>query len=283
MRETLPEETILQERYQIIKVLGKGSFGVVYQARDTRHPASNELVAIKEMPMQMIINCERQADLRATLLHPAIPRIHDYLVHEDNSYLVQEFIQGKNLEIMLQKEDAFLPEETIIAWAIELCDVLNYLHTHQFHPMIFRDIKPSNIMADPHGNIHLIDFGLARAYPPGFFLEPAPQFEHLQKGLRIGTEGYSPPEQYEGIVEPKSDIYALGATLHHLLTRRDPRVEPPFTFEDCPVRSINPDVSEELEAIVMKAVQNDMDKRFSSALEMKLALEVLANRASKAR
>jgi len=272
----LEQGTLLhEERYEIIKVLGRGSFGVVYQACAKQGDNAGRLVAIKQMPMQMIVNCERQTDLRAMLTHPAIPRIYDCFVIDANSYLVQDFIEGWNLEQVLADQDGFLSEETVIGWVIQLCDVLNYLHHHPHYPMVFRDLKPNNIMADHDGKIYLIDFGLARTYPPRFFQEPQPQFAHFQKGLALGTEGYSPPEQYEGIAEPRSDIYALGATMHHLLTRRDPRREPAFSFAEYPVRSINPAVSQDLEAIVMKALNQDMNQRFSSAQEMKLALEAL--------
>ncbi len=269
------KKAALHKRYKIIKVLGKGDFGLVYQAYAKHGSEAGKSMAIKQFPMQMIINCERQADLRATLTHPAIPRIYDYFWDDEHSYLVQDLIQGPNLEELLEAQDAFLDEETVIGWAIQLCDVLNYLHYHPYHPMVFRDLKPNNIMIDQNGKIYLIDFGLARVYPPRFFEELQAQFEHLRKGLAIGTEGYSPPEQYQGIVEPRSDIYALGATLHQLLTKRDPRRETPFSFEEFPVQSLNPNVSEALAAIVMKALNQDMEKRFSTAKDMQLMLEAL--------
>lgn len=275
---TLETGTVLNERYEIIKVLGAGSFGVVYQARDVHGTSTNNLVAIKQMPMQMIVNCERQADLRATLAHPAIPCIYDCFVVDTNSYLVQELIRGRNLEQVLDEQDDFLSEETVIPWAIQLCDALYYLHYHPHYPIVFRDLKPNNIMVDKVGRVYLVDLGLARTYPPQYFQELQPQFEHFEKGLALGTEGYSPPEQYQGIAEPRSDIYALGATLHHLLTKRDPRKEPPFSFEEFPVRSINPGISKELEAIVMKALNREVNLRFSTAREMQLALEPLLER-----
>jgi eukaryotic-like serine/threonine-protein kinase len=270
----LEQGTLLHEgKYEIIKVLGKGNFGVVYQACDKR--GAGKLVAIKQMPMQMIVDCERQADLRVMLTHPAIPRIYDCFVVDASSYLVQDLIEGWNLEQVLAEHDDFLSAETVIAWAIQLCDVLNYLHNHPHYPMVFRDLKPNNIMTDYTGKIYLVDFGLARIYPPRYFQEPQPQFAHLQRGLALGTEGYSAPEQYEGLAEPRSDIYALGATMHHLLTRRDPRKETPFSFAEYPVRSINAAVSPGLETVVMKALNRDMEQRFSTATEMQLALEAL--------
>ena len=272
---TLKPGALLNKRYVVLKILGEGSFGVVYQARDRRLVRSRKQVAIKQMPMQSIVDCERQADLRATLNHPAIPRIFDYFAAGDHSYLVEELIVGRDLETVLEDQEGFLPEQLVIGWAIQICDVLDYLHNHPYHPIIFRDLKPGNVMVDASNLVHLIDFGLARAYPPGFFQEVQPQFEHLWKGLAMGTEGYSPPEQYQGFVRPQSDIYALGATMHHLLTRRDPRKELPFSFRHYPVCALNPDVSKRLEAIVMKAVDMDVDGRYASARAMQAALEEL--------
>ena len=276
MRVTLEAGTVLHKRYEIVKVLGQGDFGVVYQAGVRQAAESGRFVAIKQMPMQMIVNCEHQADLRAALIHPAIPRILDYFGNDEHSYLVQEFIRGSNLEAALAAHPGFLPEQMVILWAIQLCDALDFLHNHPHHPMIFRDLKPSNIMVDQANRIYLVDFGLARVFPPRFFQDRPAEFKHFRKGLAIGRAGYSPPEQYRGIVEPQSDIYALGATLHHLLTRRDPQREHPFTFQEHSIRSINPAVSARLEAIVMKAVKRDMEERFSTAKEMQEALEGLA-------
>jgi serine/threonine protein kinase len=274
--EILPAGTVLKGQYVIVKVLGEGNFGVVYQARDQKKGAARKRVAIKQMPMQMIVDCERQADMRAALVHPAIPRIYDYFAIEDYAYLIMELIVGRDLEAALKEQDGFLPERIVIGWAIQLCDALDYLHNHPTYPMIFRDIKPDNVMVDRNDRIHLVDFGLARVYPPKFLEGPQAQFEYLWKGLAIGTEGYSPPEQYQGYVKPQSDIYALGATLHHLLTKRDPRQELPFTFKRSPVRAFNPAVSRELEAIVMRAVDLDVESRYPTAREMKSALEALA-------
>ena len=276
MSVTLEAGTLLHKRYEIIRVLGEGSFGIVYLARNKRASQTNQLVAIKQTPMQMIIDCERQADLRANLNHPNIPRIFGYFVTEKHSYLVQEFIQGSNLEKILEEQPGFIGEKTVVAWAIQLCDVLDFLHNHPDHPIIFRDLKPNNVMVDQTNRIYLVDFGLARAYPPRFFQQNQPHFKHLRKGLAIGTAGYSPPEQYRGYVKPQSDIYALGATLHHLLTKRDPRKEHPFTFLEYPIRSLNPSVSSDLEKIVMKALNRHMDERFPTAKEMQAALEKLA-------
>jgi serine/threonine protein kinase len=185
---------------------------------------------------------------------------------------VQDLIVGWDLETMLEKQDGFLAEEKILDWGIQLCDFLDYLHNHPDFPMIFRDLKPNNIMVDLANTIHVVDFGLARVFPPGYFQEAHPRFAHFRKGLAIGTIGYSPPEQYQGMVLPQSDIFALGATLYHLLTRRDPRRHPEFSFAEFPIHVLNPAISIDFAAIVMRALNLEVDQRFSSANEIKLAL-----------
>ena len=269
---TLPKSTVLQGRYEIIRTVNIGGMSIVYQARDKRFTKVARLCAVKEMINSApdphlrelgIQNFEREANILATLSHPAIPKIFDCFSEGNRSYLILEFIEGQDLESLLQRTASFLPEEQIISWAIQICDVLSYIHSHKPNPIIFRDVKPSNIMLDNQDRIVLIDFGIAKVFQTG------------QKGTMIGTEGYSPPEQYKGIAEPRGDIYALGATMHHLLTQRDPRHEPPFTFHDHPPRSLNPEVSERLEAVVIKALQYEIEDRYSTAEEMKFALQTV--------
>lgn len=272
---------VLQNRYSIVRVLGVGGMGSVYQARDLRFPNVTKYVAVKEIVnisdpnmREMVVKIfEREANTLASLDHPAIPKIYDYFNQGDRSFLVMEFIEGKDLEEYLGQSAGMLAEETVIEWAIELCDVLSYLHNHQDgggqpDPIIFRDIKPSNLMLDQHGSIRLIDFGIARNYQTG------------QKGTMIGTEGYSPPEQYRGESSPAGDIYALGATLHHLLTKQDPRVEPPFSFAERPVRKANPAISPEFEAIINTALSYNPADRFVSAQAMRDALKALRRHTS---
>jgi outer membrane protein assembly factor BamB/tRNA A-37 threonylcarbamoyl transferase component Bud32 len=265
----------LQDRYLILGILGSGGMSSVYKGRDLHFPNVTKLVAVKEMVnmaadptmYEMVVrNFEREADLLATLSHPAIPRIYDYFTHNDSSFLVMEFIEGRDLEATIRDTEGFLSEDEVINWAIELCDVLAYLHNHQPQPVIFRDMKPSNVMVDKYGNVYLIDFGIARVFQPG------------QKGTMIGTEGYSPPEQYRGEASPQGDIYALGATLHHLLTKRDPRAEPPFTFTERAIREINPAVSAETEAVINGALAYEPRDRYPTADAMKEALITAAKK-----
>lgn len=256
-------------------VIGVGGMGSVYRARDLHFPNVVKLVAVKEMINQapdplvrktIVQNFEREANILVALSHTSIPKIFDYFTFEDRSYLVIEYIHGKDLEAVLNETEGFMPEDMVISWAIELCDVLQYLHNHKPEPIIFRDMKPSNVMVNQQGHIMLVDFGIAKIFRAG------------QKGTMIGTEGYSPPEQYRGEATPLADIYALGATMHHLLTHRDPRLEPPFTFAERPVRKENPSVSPELEAVINTALQYNPLDRFQSAEAMKEALTVVARK-----
>jgi len=262
-------------RYLIQEVVGFGGMGSVYRARDLHFPNVTKLVAVKEMinsapdPLvrsTIVQNFEREANLLATLHHPSIPRIYDYFSLESRSYLVLEFIHGKDMEAIINDTSGFLSETQVLSWAIDLCDVLEYLHQHKPDPIIFRDMKPSNVMINSNGEVMLVDFGIAKSFQSGI------------KGTMIGTEGYSPPEQYRGEATPMADIYSLGATIHHALTRRDPRLEPPFSFLERPLRRINPAVSAELEVIVNRTLEYDPDSRFKSAAEMRDALMTVARK-----
>lgn len=259
---------LLQDRYEILGILGLGGMSAVYQARDQRFPNVVKLCAVKEMkshsldPQMRAVavqNFEREANILATLSHPAIPKVYDYFSEEARSYLVMEYIEGRDLEAILTDMTGFLPQEQVLEWAIQLCDVLQFLHEHT-PPIIFRDMKPSNIMLDKHGRLRLIDFGIAKNFQPG------------QKGTMIGTEGYSPPEQYRGVADQRTDLYALGATLHHVLTRQDPRVEPPFSFHERPIQVANPAITNEFAQVAMRALEYEPDRRYATAEEMKRAL-----------
>jgi outer membrane protein assembly factor BamB/tRNA A-37 threonylcarbamoyl transferase component Bud32 len=265
----------LAKRYAIQEVIGVGGMGSVYRARDMHFPSVTKLVAVKEMingapdPLvreNIVQNFEREANLLATLQHPSIPRISDYFTMESRSYLVLEFIHGKDMEAIINETSGFLPESQVLTWAIELCDVLDYLHKHKPDPIIFRDMKPSNVMINHNGDVILVDFGIAKTFQSGI------------RGTMIGTEGYSPPEQYRGEATPSADIYAMGATIHHALTRRDPRLEPPFSFSERPIRRINSAVSPDLETVVNMALEYNPESRFRTAADMKQALTAVARK-----
>ncbi|MBN1261647.1 MAG: protein kinase [Anaerolineae bacterium] len=265
----LIEGTQLQNRYKILNVVGVGGMSTVYRAQDLRFAHVQRLCAVKEMintavdprVQQMVVrNFEREASILATLSHPAVPQVYDYFSEGARSYLVMEYVDGKNLEAMLADLEGFLSETQVIDWAVQICEVLAYLHNHEPRPIVFRDIKPSNIMVDESGRIRLVDFGIAKLFQSG------------SKGTMIGTEGYSPPEQYRGVAEPRGDVYALGATLHHLLSKQDPRLEPPFSFHERPIHQTNPTVSRELVEVLDKALEYDINKRWGSAEELKRAM-----------
>ena len=256
-------------------MIGIGGMGSVYRARDMHFPNVTKLVAVKEMintapdPLvreTIVQNFEREANMLATLHHPSIPRIYDYFTVESRSYLVLEFIHGKDMEAIISDAKNFLPEDMVLTWAIELCDVLDYLHKHKPDPIIFRDMKPSNVMVNSNGDVMLVDFGIAKTFQTGM------------KGTMIGTEGYSPPEQYRGEATPAADIYALGATIHHALSRRDPRMEPPFSFAERPLRRINSSVSPEMESVVSMALEYNPESRFKTTADMKQALMHVARK-----
>lgn len=265
--------SVLAERYEIVKRLGGGGMGNVYLAQDKRLADAHR--AVKEMIGQFtdeasrtkaIDDFKRESQLLASLEHPSIPTIYDYFVVEGRYYLVMKYINGSDLEQQLEKaSDGFLPEKTVTEWAIQLCDVFDYIHNLE-PPIIYRDMKPANVMLDLKANrIMLVDFGIARLVAP------------TQKNVTaIGTMGYAPPELFAGKVGPTSDIYSLGATMFHLLTGADPQTNPllMFDFSRYPrPKQINPKLTDEIDKILAKSVEHRPADRYQTAAEMKKALE----------
>jgi serine/threonine protein kinase len=253
--------TVLQNRYQIERLLGGGGMGMVYLARDRR--LANRACAMKEMVDHFIDQQQRieaneyfarEADTLAQLKHPAIPAITDRFDDQNRHYLVMEYVEGRNLEEELAARGEPLPEGLVIDIARQLCDVLAYLHGLT-PPIIYRDMKPSNVMLTSKGRVVLVDFGIARL------------FKAARKGTMIGTLGFAPPEQYQGQVDPRSDIYSLGATLHYVLTGRDPEKFPPFSFP--PVRELRPAISSNLAGAIDAALGYDVNARPPSVLEFR--------------
>jgi len=260
---TLPDQTLLAGRYQLLSRIGQGGMGAVYKAADTRF--NNRPLAIKEMSstglpparlQEAVAAFEREAHLLADLLHPNLPRIYEHFTENDRSYLVMDYIEGQTVEEHLEQVGGGpLPADQVIKWAEQLCDVLNYLHTHQ-PPIIFRDLKPANIMLSESGHIYLIDFGIARIFKPG----------KQHDTVALGSPGYAAPEQYgKAQSTPRSDIYSLGALLHHLLTGIDPS-EQPFFFRDA--SQVNPAVDPTLDALLKQMLSMDSDRRPASAQEV---------------
>ena len=272
----LPEGTVLNGRYEIVRKIGGGGMGAVYLASDNN--LGGVLRAVKEMVQahieeeqqeKAINDFKRESMILSTLDHPSIPTIYDYFFDagEGRFYLVMKYISGGDLASKLRTApEGKIDELTATEWAIQITDVLNYLH-NQPSTIVYRDLKPSNIMLDGNsGRVMLIDFGIARNIS-----------QREEKGVTaVGTMGYAPPELFSGNVEPRSDIYSLGSTMFHLLTGADPQSNPLliFDFQKNPrPRQINSRLSDQMETLLMRAVEYNADARFTSAAEMKAMLE----------
>ncbi len=263
-------------RYVVTKILGEGGMGAALLATDKR--TDNKLVVIKELVSDNTDPAKFQEDVRnftrevatlAHLDHPLISYVTDSFEENSRYFMVQKYIEGENLEERLDRVNQPMKEREVLGLASEVLDILDYLAL-QTPPIVHRDIKPANIIIGSKGKrAHLVDFGIARA-------DEAKNIKRKQTSA-LGTPGYAPPEQYQGNADPRSDLYALGATMHHLLTNRDPRNYPPFTYP--PVRTLNPQVSSETEHLITKAVNNDITQRYQSAMAMKSDVDdILLNR-----
>jgi serine/threonine protein kinase len=273
MSGTVTVGKLLGGRYRIVKMVGEGGFGAVYQANDERFQATR-VVAVKEMSDVNLSPGEREkaledfrheANLLVQLNHPNLPQVSDFFEEGMKAYLVMEFIEGKTLEQVSDDAHGPLDEDLVMGWASQLCSVLQYLHKRK-PPIIFRDMKPSNVMVTDDNQLKLIDFGIARIF----------KTSATKDTTLLGSQGYAPLEQYgRSQSDPRSDIYALGATLYHLLTGIVPA--------DAPSRRVNPQVfltprqhnkriSQGTEEIVLMAMEQDPDERFQSAEAMRKAI-----------
>ncbi len=272
----LGEGTVLNGRYEIVRKIGGGGMGAVYLASDNN--LGGVLRAVKEMVQshieeeqqeKAINDFKRESMILSTLDHPSVPTIYDYFYEADEGrfYLVMKYISGGDLASRLRSvPEGKIDEKCITEWAIQISDVLDYLHS-QPSTIVYRDLKPSNIMLDGNsGRVMLIDFGIARSIS-----------QREEKGVTaVGTMGYAPPELFSGNVEPRSDVYSLGSTMFHFLTGADPQSNPLliFDFQKNPrPRQINSLLSDQMERIIMRAVEYNADSRFASAAEMKMVLE----------
>ena len=260
----IPEkgEIVLQGRYTVLSQVGGGAMGAVYRVYDAR---LDKILALKELALISHNDEEKQivrdrfreeARILSNLNHPHLPRVIDFFSEEDRHYLVMDYIEGENFKEILKREgDPGLAEKTVKEIACVILRIFECLH-EQKPPVLYRDLKPAHIMRrKSDGSVFLVDFGIAKilCYPVDVM------------GTAIGTEGYSPPEQYKGQGEPRSDLYTLGATMHHLLSGIAPSV--PFHFE--PVEGI----SHDMQNVLFRALARHPDSRFSSAFEMRHALE----------
>jgi ABC-type branched-subunit amino acid transport system substrate-binding protein len=264
--------SLIGGRYRITEMIGKGGFGAIYKATDERF--QKRIVALKEMSdaqlspnekAKALQDFQNEANLLVQLNHPNLPNVSDFFEEGGKAYLVMEFIEGKNLEKVQEEQNDPLDECLVMGWALQLCAVLNYLHT-QSPPIIFRDLKPANVMVTSKGEIKLIDFGIARIFKAAA----------KKDTMLLGTKGYAPLEQYgRGQSDARSDIYALGATLYSLLTKNEPI--------DAPVRTIHPDlfshpsqfnpkISPAVEAIILKAMALKPEDRYQTAADVSQAV-----------
>lgn len=255
---------VIDGKYEILKLIGSGGMSKVYLAMDKR---LNKQWAVKEITKRardmnnevVIQSAIAEANMIKKLDHPALPRIVDIIENGDMIFVIMDYIEGETLGSVLREQGA-QSQELVIEWALQLCEVLDYLHT-RVPAIIYRDMKPDNIMLKPDGNVKLIDFGIAREYK-----------EHKSSDtIGLGTRGYAAPEQFGGQAQTdaRTDIYCLGMTMHHLLTGKNPS-EPPY--ETYPIRHWNPQLSTGLEAIVQKCINLNPDKRYQSCAELAYAL-----------
>ena len=256
--------SLVDGKYKILNKVGQGGMSVVYLAMNEK---ANKQWAVKEVRKDGVRDFEvvkqglvAETDILKKLSHPNLPSIIDVIDTDESFIIIMDYIQGNSLNKALEEFGA-QPQENVIIWAKQLCDVLNYLHTRT-PAIIYRDMKPANIMLKPDGNVTLIDFGTAREYKE----------KNLADTTCLGTVGYAAPEQFGGMgqTDARTDIYCLGATLYHLVTGMNP-CEPPYEIK--PIRDINPSLSAGLEKIILKCCQRDPNDRYQSAAELMFALE----------
>lgn len=258
----------LQGRYNIIQFVSQGGMAAVYLGADTR--LGNRHVAVKEMnPANLppsdqqwaITAFQQEAQVLAGLNHPAIARVVDFFQEGPFWYLVMEYVAGEALDAALHRFPRGLAEEQVLNWASQLGSALDYLH-QQYPPVIFRDLKPGNVMVQPDGTLKLIDFGIARYFKPG----------QNQDTLRLGTPGYAAPEQYgRGQTDARSDVYSFGVLLHQLLTGYDPALTP---MNLPAARTLRPDISPRVAQAVEQAMRADPSQRYASVREFAAALGI---------
>jgi len=268
-----PGASLQNGRYVIIRRLGEGGMGSVLLAKDTRLAAKQMVIKVLnaensadlEKLQEDVRNFKREAETLAHLDHPLIPDVTDHFEEGMHYYMVMDYVPGENLEDWLDRNRQPMKEQDALRYTLEVLDILEYL-SKQLPAIVHRDIKPANIIiGEKDRHAHLVDFGIART-------------NTVVNGVRrkttaLGTPGYAPPEQYQGFADPRSDLYALAATLHHLVTNRDPGENAPFQYPAA--RTLNKRVSPELEQILIKALKTSPNDRYQTAQEMRGAVEAL--------
>ncbi|MBV9232174.1 MAG: protein kinase [Chloroflexi bacterium] len=266
------QETLLRKRYRILDQVGQGGFGAVYKAEDTW--LNDRLVAIKDISLSKLTQQDRLAAtdafnrevlLLSGLTHPNLPHIYDHFTDAEHWYLVRDFIVGETLEEYVKTtHDGCLSLEEVLDIGLQLCEVLDYLHTRE-PPIIFRDLKPANVMRTPNGHLYLIDFGIARRFKPG----------QVKDTIPLGSPGYAAPEQYgRAQTTPRADIYSLGAMLHHLLTGNDP-AQTPFRFASVQGQALA--LPDRLQPLLHQMVDMDANKRPVSVATVRQELAVMTD------
>lgn len=257
---------VIDNKYEVLKLIGQGGMSKVYMAIDKR---LNKTWAIKEIDKLakdkennevVIQSAIAEANMIKQLDHPAIVRIVDIIENDEVIYIVEDYIEGVTLKSVVDNHGA-QPQNLVVEWGMQLCDALEYLHTRK-PPIIYRDMKPANVMLTPDGNIKVIDFGIAREYKE----------KNLADTIPLGTKGYAAPEQFgnKNQTDARTDIFCLGATLYHLITGHNPS-EPPYEIRA--IRYWNPQLSDGLEVIIQKCTQQDPNARYQSCAELLYALK----------
>lgn len=257
INKTIQLNNVLFDRYEITSVLGKGGMGTVYLAKDLR--LSGKYWAIKEVYLEenQLEEFASEAKMLVELDHPNLPKIIDYFTKDTGqTYLVMDYIKGQSLADMYEEKKYELPYAKVIKYSIQVCNLLDYLHAHKPTPIVYRDLKPSNIMIDEKDNVQLIDFGIARKFQEGKDADT----------VNIGTMGFAAPEQFESNrqTDHRTDLYSLGATMYYLLS--EGRY---YISTQKPLREINTSLPEELYEIIHYFLQNEPSNRYQSAKEAK--------------
>ncbi len=257
--------SIIDGKYKILNKIGQGGMSVVYLAMNER---ANKQWAVKEVRKDGVSNFEvvkqglvAEVDMLKKFNHPHLPSIIDVIDGDGSFLIVMDYIEGVSLNKKLKEAGGALPQDDVIEWGKQLCDVLGYLHSRE-RPIIYRDMKPANVMLKPDGNVMLIDFGTAREF----------KSDKVEDTTCLGTQGYAAPEQFggHGQTDARTDIYCLGATLYHLITGHNPCEYP---YEMYPIRQWNPQLSSGLESIILKCTQKNPNDRYQSCAELMYALE----------